>query len=49
MPAILVEMGFLSHPEEGRMLAVAARQEALARAVAEGIAAWRAAGRRPGL
>jgi N-acetylmuramoyl-L-alanine amidase len=49
MPAILVELGFLSHPEEGRLLGTAARQEALARAIAEGIAAWRASGRRAGL
>ena len=37
IPAILVELGFVSHPEEGRKLIDAAYQEALARALAEGI------------
>lgn len=45
MPAILVELGFLTHPAEARLLATAGRQDALARAIAEGIARWRAAAR----
>ena len=49
MPAALVELGFLSHPQEGRMLRGAHYQEALARGIADGIAAWRAQGRRAAL
>ena len=37
IPAILVELGFVSHPDEGRKLIDAGYQEALARALAEGI------------
>ena len=37
IPAILVELGFVSHPDEGRRLIDAGYQEALARALAEGI------------
>jgi len=44
MPAVLVELGFLSHPREGRRLRTASYQEALARGLAEGIAAWRSQG-----
>jgi N-acetylmuramoyl-L-alanine amidase len=36
-PAILVEVGYISHPEEGRKLGDQAYQEVLARAVVEGI------------
>lgn len=36
-PAVLVEVGFISHPEEGRKLASAAYQETLARALADGV------------
>jgi N-acetylmuramoyl-L-alanine amidase len=41
MAAVLVELGFVSHPVEGKDLARPARQEALANALAAGIAAWR--------
>ncbi len=44
MAAVLLELGFVSHPVEGRELAKPGRQDALARAIADGIAAWRAAG-----
>jgi N-acetylmuramoyl-L-alanine amidase len=46
MAAVLVELGFVSHPEEGRELGKAARQDALARAIADGVAAWRREGAR---
>lgn len=36
-PAVLVEVGFVSHPQEGRRLATPAYQEALARAVTRGV------------
>src|SRR5919106_2172991 len=36
-PAILIEAGYISHPEEGRKLADAAYQDALGRAIAEGV------------
>jgi N-acetylmuramoyl-L-alanine amidase len=36
-PAILVEIGYISHPEEGRRLGDPAYQEVVARAVAEGV------------
>jgi N-acetylmuramoyl-L-alanine amidase len=48
MPAVLVEAGFLSHPEEARKLRSAAHQERIAQGIAEGIAAWRAAALRAG-
>jgi len=41
MAAVLVELGFVSHPVEGKDLARAGRQEAIANALAAGIAAWR--------
>ena len=44
MAAVLLELGFVSHPVEGKDLARAPRQEAIASAVAAGIAAWRTAG-----
>jgi len=37
MPAILVEVGFLSNPSEARNLASPERQQRLAEAIAEGI------------
>jgi N-acetylmuramoyl-L-alanine amidase len=37
MPSVLVEVGFLSHPEESRLLATAAHQQRLAEAIARGI------------
>ncbi len=42
MPAVLVEIGFLSDPAEARRLASAAYQEQVARAIVAGIDAWRA-------
>ena len=39
-PAILVEVGFISHPEEGKRLATAAYQEKLAGALAQGVLAF---------
>ena len=41
MAAVLLELGFVSHPVEGKDLARPARQEAIAGAIAAGIAAWR--------
>jgi N-acetylmuramoyl-L-alanine amidase len=46
MPAVLVEVGFISHRDEARQLADPAYQERIAAAVAEGIAAVRAGARR---
>lgn len=37
MPAVLVEIGFISHPKEGKRLGNATYQNALAQGVAEGI------------
>ena len=39
-PAVLVEVGFISHPDEGAKLRSAAYQERLARAIAEGLEAF---------
>jgi N-acetylmuramoyl-L-alanine amidase len=44
MAAVLLELGFVSHPVEGKELARPARQEAIASSIAAGIAAWRRAG-----
>ncbi len=44
MAAVLVEVGFVSHPEESRRLRRRSYQEKVARAVASGVAAWRAGG-----
>ena len=43
MPSVLLELGFISHGEEARQLRRPAYQEALARAVADGVRAWRTA------
>ena len=43
MPSVLLELGFISHAEESRKLRSAAYQEALARAMADGVKAWRTA------
>jgi N-acetylmuramoyl-L-alanine amidase len=43
MAAALLELGFVSHPVEGKDLARPARQEAIAASIADGIAAWRRA------
>ncbi|HWV38396.1 MAG TPA: N-acetylmuramoyl-L-alanine amidase [Vulgatibacter sp.] len=37
MPAVLVETGFISHPEEARRLANASYQDEIARSLAEGV------------
>jgi N-acetylmuramoyl-L-alanine amidase len=44
MPAVLLEVGFISHSAEARKLESPAYQEVLAQAIAEGVAAWRKAG-----
>lgn len=46
MPAVLLEVGFISNEAEAARLRSAAHQERIAQAVAEGVAAWRAAERR---
>jgi len=46
MAAVLLEVGFLSHPQESRRLAQAAYQEEVAAAIAEGVEAWRKEARR---
>ena len=43
MPAVLLEVGFVSHAVESRRLATPAYQEQVAEAIAEGVAAWRKA------
>ena len=43
MPAVLLEVGFVSHAAESQRLATAAYQEQIARAIADGVAAWRKA------
>jgi len=45
MPAVLLELGFLSHETESRRLKEPAYQERLAEAISEAVAAWRAADR----
>jgi N-acetylmuramoyl-L-alanine amidase len=42
MPAVLVEIGFVSNPREGKLLADGAYQERIARSIANSIAAFRA-------
>jgi N-acetylmuramoyl-L-alanine amidase len=37
MPAVLVEMGFLTHPTEGRRLGRKAHQQAIASALTEAL------------
>jgi N-acetylmuramoyl-L-alanine amidase len=43
MPAVLLEVGFISNPDEERKLKGGGQQESIARAIAEGIAAFRKA------
>jgi N-acetylmuramoyl-L-alanine amidase len=43
MPAVLLEVGFVSHAAESRRLATPAYQEKVADAIAEGVAVWRKA------
>jgi len=45
MAAVLIEVGFLSHPQEAKRLGSSAYQEEIAAGIAEGVAAWRSAGR----
>jgi N-acetylmuramoyl-L-alanine amidase len=45
MPAVLLELGFLSHDLESRRLKDAGYQEKLAEAVTDAVAAWRSADR----
>jgi N-acetylmuramoyl-L-alanine amidase len=46
MPAVLLEVGFISSATESRRLASADHQEKIAGAIASGVAAWRAAEKR---
>lgn len=41
MPAVLIEVGFISHPAEAELLRSRAHQDRIAGAIAEGIAAFR--------
>ena len=41
MPAVLLEVGFISHEDEGRKLGTREYQEQIAAAVADGIRAFR--------
>lgn len=43
MPAVLLEVGFVTNPGEARALGTAKYQELVARSIAEGIATWRRA------
>ena len=46
MPAVLVELGFISHPEESKRLVTRAYQERAAEAIAEAVVAYKAEARR---
>jgi N-acetylmuramoyl-L-alanine amidase len=41
MPAVLLELGFISHPEESRLVATREYQEKAAGAIAEAVVAYR--------
>jgi N-acetylmuramoyl-L-alanine amidase len=43
MPAVLIEAGFLSHPVEGRQILSAAYRQRIARAIVEGLLAYKRA------
>jgi N-acetylmuramoyl-L-alanine amidase len=43
MPAVLIEAGFLSHPTEGRQILSAAYRQKMARAIVEGLLAYKRA------
>jgi N-acetylmuramoyl-L-alanine amidase len=43
MPAVLIEAGFLSHPVEGRQILSAAYRQKIARAIVEGLLAYKRA------
>lgn len=40
MPAVLVEVGYISHPTEGRRIATTAYQKAIAKGIADGIESY---------
>ena len=41
MPAVLIEAGFMSHPVEGRKILTAAYRRQIARAIVEGVLAYK--------
>jgi N-acetylmuramoyl-L-alanine amidase len=41
MPAVLIEAGFLSHPAEGKKILDAAYRREIAKAIAEGVLAYK--------
>ena len=41
MPAVLIEAGFLSHPVEGKKIADPAYRRQMAKAIVEGIVAYK--------
>jgi N-acetylmuramoyl-L-alanine amidase len=41
MPAVLIEAGFMSHPEEGRKIFTSAYRQEVARAIVEGLLAYK--------
>jgi N-acetylmuramoyl-L-alanine amidase len=41
MPATLIEAGFMSHPVEGRKIFTAAYRQKMARAIVEGVLAYK--------
>ena len=43
MPAALIEAGFLSHPMEGRQIVSVAYRQKIARAIVEGLLAYKRA------
>jgi N-acetylmuramoyl-L-alanine amidase len=43
MPAVLIEAGFMSHPEEGRKIFSSAYRQKMARAIVEGLLAYKRA------
>lgn len=40
MPSVLIEMGFLTHPEEAQLLQRSAYQEKIARAIVQAVLAY---------
>ncbi|HEU5069393.1 MAG TPA: N-acetylmuramoyl-L-alanine amidase [Verrucomicrobiae bacterium] len=48
MPAVLVEAGFMSHPAEGQKIFSTAYRQQMARAIADGIVAYKKTVERPG-
>ncbi len=47
MPAVLIEAGFMSHPAEGRRIFTAAYRQRIARAIVEGVLAYKKVADRP--